>query len=86
MSPGDFWKTCKEMFDVADENRNGHLQPDEFRVFTSFVLEAMQTMKLGAYNDDIADLFQSFDANCDGDLSWDEVWKSLIPIKTQIIN
>jgi hypothetical protein len=80
ISPGDFWKTCKEMFDVADENRDGVLQPDEFRQFTLFVLEAMQTMKLGSYNEDITDLFKRFDTNCDGELSWEEIWGSLKPI------
>jgi Ca2+-binding EF-hand superfamily protein len=37
-------------------------------------------MKLGSYNEDITDLFKRFDTNCDGELSWEEIWGSLKPI------
>jgi hypothetical protein len=25
ISPGDYWKVCKQMFDTADENKDGVL-------------------------------------------------------------
>jgi Ca2+-binding EF-hand superfamily protein len=62
------------MFEVADENKNNVLEVDEFHHFTLFVAEAVSSLPLANKADSIDNMFEKFDNNQDGVLSWDEIW------------
>lgn len=42
----DFRKMVKQMFNAADDNRDGVLQLDEFKQFSLFMLEALSEMQI----------------------------------------
>jgi len=78
----------REMFDASDTNKNGVLEPEEFKQFTLFVLEAIQgltcLMHSSEEHDEIGAMFASFDKNKDGVLDWAEVWSSVEALHCKI--
>jgi Ca2+-binding EF-hand superfamily protein len=80
----DFRKIVKQMFNAADNNRDGVLQLDEFKQFSLFILEALSDMQLFNQQQSAEDMFKKFDVNKDGVLEWTEIWQSVEPIYSKI--
>jgi Ca2+-binding EF-hand superfamily protein len=64
----------RQMFDVADENGDDKLEMHEFSLFSNFVIEGCQGLKLTTETEELPDLFARVDANNDGTLDWEEIW------------
>ena len=72
------------MFKDADENQDGELSLDEFKQFTLNLLQALEGLNFRNHDLAMANLFEEFDRNKDGVLSWDEIWRPLITIKAKV--
>ena len=72
------------MFELADVSKDNQLNSDEFCHFTCYVLEAVSSIPLADHATTFDELFQRFDANRNGSLSWEEVWDSCEPILAKI--
>jgi Ca2+-binding EF-hand superfamily protein len=72
------------MFDVADTNKNGVLEQEEFKQFTLFVLEAINGLSIADDEDDVGAMFARFDKNKDGILDWSEIWEAIKPLHAKL--
>lgn len=77
MNGKEFETMIKEMFAASDIDRNGVLVVNEFKQFTLYVLDACTTLRLAEDTKTYHDLFQNFDKNRDGILSYDEIWTGM---------
>ena len=84
MSPADFEKMVREIYDHCDANKDGVLQLDEFKQFSLHMIECASGLPLGNEGEDIVAMFERFDANKDGTLDWTEIWASCSPLQAKL--
>ena len=70
MSPADFEKMVREIYDASDANKDGVLVLDEFKQFSLHILAACSGLDFAAGDEAITAMFERFDANKDGKLDW----------------
>lgn len=85
MTCDDFKAMVRQMFEVADENKDNILELDEFKQFSLFMLEALDGLSLSQSTEELDSLFARFDANKDGKLDWKEIWTACLPIEAKIL-
>jgi hypothetical protein len=84
MAVEEYMAVCKEIFNKNDKNNDGALVIGEFKEFTIACAKAagatdgeVESMK-GEESDTMwSMMFRQFDANKDGDVTWDEAWNFL---------
>ena len=84
MSDADFEKMVNEIFHHCDQKDACILEQEEFKQFALHIIEASAGLELANAQEDIQAMFIRFDANKDGKLDWDEVWKCVKPLKANM--
>jgi Ca2+-binding EF-hand superfamily protein len=80
----EFTKMVREMFEVADFNKTNVLEEDEFKHFSLYLAEAVGSMPFAEPENVMEGMFERFDINKDGVLSWEEIFVSVQPILAMI--
>jgi len=75
----------KSIYDEVDSGaKDGELDVDEFKQFVLYILDVLQNIKIFKDGENLKHLFQRYDTNQDGILSWEEAWGAIGPLYEQI--
>jgi len=81
----DFEVMIREIFDCVETSGDGDLSKEEFVQFGKYVLAATCSMQMPTKIPvNIDAMFEGFDEDGDGSLTWKEVWRAVNPLLVMV--